>query len=317
MNLYSILNFKFEILNSRLTRLGFTLVEIVVAIAILGTLAGGAFIALNPANQIDRAKDAISQQGLAEIRTALDSYYADHNCYPGGQSVFVTAINTGSEWNEAGVVYLSQAPLDGYGEPYIYVTDNNSSCSQWYTVFAKLSAAPENDACPLDEQSACVPVGFDDTWACATGGITNCAYLAGTQVNGNQIVYPTATPVPAGTITPTPTSFGFTISQPYGVYPRFYVGELSSIHPSAGQELDLRIDTDGESNPSPVTSVTATVTSDNEENTYQLYLSSGTAQNGGWSTSWIQSDTVDTTFVITLTFRDSAGRVASVDVSIR
>jgi type IV pilus assembly protein PilA len=52
------------------TQKGFTLIELLVVIAIIGILAGILFVAINPAAQTNKAKDANIRSALAGIPTA-------------------------------------------------------------------------------------------------------------------------------------------------------------------------------------------------------------------------------------------------------
>src|ERR1700687_398247 len=59
---------------------GFTLIEIMVVILILGLLATIVVQSLRGA--ADKAKKVKTQADLAEIKTALDRYYLDNGYYP-------------------------------------------------------------------------------------------------------------------------------------------------------------------------------------------------------------------------------------------
>src|ERR1700722_7472262 len=59
---------------------GFTLIEIMVVILILGLLATIVVQSLRGA--ADKAKNTKAQADLAEIKTALDRYYLDNGFYP-------------------------------------------------------------------------------------------------------------------------------------------------------------------------------------------------------------------------------------------
>lgn len=61
---------------------GFTLVELLIVVGILGILAVGAFIALNPAARLDQARDNTAKQGVSQVATALQTYYATNAEYP-------------------------------------------------------------------------------------------------------------------------------------------------------------------------------------------------------------------------------------------
>lgn len=70
-------------LNSLLKKqLGFTLVELLIVIAIVGVLAGGILVLINPAKQIGKAKDAQRKAALNQIQTALKNYYITNGAYP-------------------------------------------------------------------------------------------------------------------------------------------------------------------------------------------------------------------------------------------
>ena len=60
----------------------FTLVELLIVIAILGILAVGILIALDPVEQIRRATDATVLSSSGDIKSALDRYYASKLYFP-------------------------------------------------------------------------------------------------------------------------------------------------------------------------------------------------------------------------------------------
>lgn len=155
---------------------GFTLIEAVVVVTILGILALAALAAINPAGDIAKANDAVRRLDLQHIREAIDTYYHDHNCYPQPQD-----IPFGSRWAENGVVYMQKVPQDpdfvSTGWKYQYQTDTGSSCPQWNVLYAHLLKAPSDIAsiCPL----ARVCTGYVDTnySYCLFSGIINCSYI--------------------------------------------------------------------------------------------------------------------------------------------
>ncbi len=135
---------------------GFTLVELLVIIVILGLLAVVAIAVLNPAKQLDRAKDAQRLSDLEQIRNALSTYYNDHNAYP-------AVLPTG--------VYMENVPLDpDTNKPFPYETDSSSN-PQWAVVYAKLSALTAS--CLLTKLSNCLPQNFTSSWSCLVLGNIN------------------------------------------------------------------------------------------------------------------------------------------------
>lgn len=57
---------------------GFTLVEILLVIAIIAILAGIVLVAINPTRQIKQANDAQRQSDVNQILKAINSYASDH-----------------------------------------------------------------------------------------------------------------------------------------------------------------------------------------------------------------------------------------------
>ncbi len=64
---------------------GFTLIELLIVIAILGILAAGVLVAIDPIDKINAAKDSKLQSDVRVLAVALESYAASHNGqYPPG-----------------------------------------------------------------------------------------------------------------------------------------------------------------------------------------------------------------------------------------
>ncbi len=107
---------------------GFTLIEIMVVILILGLLATIVVQSLRGAT--DKAKVTKAEADISEIKTALDRYYLDNGYYPTsdqGLAALVTAPTSGqipSNYEDGG--YIEKLPLDPWGTPYFYQSDGNS-----------------------------------------------------------------------------------------------------------------------------------------------------------------------------------------------
>jgi general secretion pathway protein G len=107
---------------------GFTLIEIMVVILILGLLATIVVQSLRGAT--DKAKRVKAQADIAEIKTGLDRYYLDVGSYPTsdqGLQALVTPPQTGNvPANYEAGGYLQSIPKDPWGNPYFYQSDGNS-----------------------------------------------------------------------------------------------------------------------------------------------------------------------------------------------
>jgi general secretion pathway protein G len=112
----------------RRTEGGFTLIEIMVVILILGLLATIVVQSLRGAT--DKAKRVKAQADLSEFKTALDRYYLDSGNYPTtdqGLQALVTRPASGripTGYQDGG--YIQHVPLDPWGNPYFYQSDGNS-----------------------------------------------------------------------------------------------------------------------------------------------------------------------------------------------
>ena len=99
----------------RRSQRGFTLIEIMVVVVIIGLLA--AIIAPNVIGNIDKALVTRTQGDIRSIETALNLYRLDNFRYPTtdeGLQVLVAGSGGGKN-------YLSSVPADPWSNPYLYI----------------------------------------------------------------------------------------------------------------------------------------------------------------------------------------------------
>ncbi|HEX5125669.1 MAG TPA: type II secretion system major pseudopilin GspG [Rhodocyclaceae bacterium] len=103
---------------------GFTLIEVLVVIVILGVLA--ALIVPKIMERPDEARAAAARQDIGAINQALKLYKLDNRGYPTteqGLSALVkppTIAPLASAWKSGG--YLEKLPNDPWGHPYQYLS---------------------------------------------------------------------------------------------------------------------------------------------------------------------------------------------------
>src|SRR3990172_7752639 len=118
---------------------GFTLLEILVVISIIGMLA--ALSLPNFMSTRARARDAQRKSDLKQIQKALELYKLDQSppLFP------LTLPNPGDLWLEGPNTYMSKFPGDP-AAPYYYSVDN---ATLTYTLAAcfENAANPDGDAC--------------------------------------------------------------------------------------------------------------------------------------------------------------------------
>ena len=93
---------------------GFTLVELMVVVAIISLLA--AVVIPNFVHARAQAAVSATEANMKQIATALELYYADNQTYPAGQNTVTPAL-----FGAANNPYLTSTPTNALGRaPYTY-----------------------------------------------------------------------------------------------------------------------------------------------------------------------------------------------------
>ena len=107
------------------TQAGFTLIELMVVIVILGLLAG--VIIPRFMGETDKAKVATTKMQIASLESALKMYKLDNGSYPSteqGLQALVeapTAGNLPTNWRKGGYLEKGKVPKDPWKIDYIYI----------------------------------------------------------------------------------------------------------------------------------------------------------------------------------------------------
>lgn len=118
------------------TQRGFTLIEIMVVVVIIGVL--GAIVVPQFMSRPDQAKVTAARTDIQAISTALEMYRLDTFNYPSTQQGLEALVTrpTGTplarSWNPQG--YLKSLPVDPWGTPYQYL--NPGTHSAGYDLFS-------------------------------------------------------------------------------------------------------------------------------------------------------------------------------------
>jgi len=102
---------------------GFTLIEVMIVVVILGILAS--IIVPKIMGRPDEARATRTVQDIRAITAALDLYRLDNFSYPTteqGLEALVTkptGLAEDTNWKQGG--YLDQLPVDAWGKPYFYL----------------------------------------------------------------------------------------------------------------------------------------------------------------------------------------------------
>ena len=101
---------------------GFTLIEILVVVVIIGIL--GAVIVPNLLSRPDQARATAAETDLRQLANALEIYRLDNFHYPSTEQGLDALVSRPSGfpepkgWNTEG--YVKALPADPWGSPYVY-----------------------------------------------------------------------------------------------------------------------------------------------------------------------------------------------------
>jgi general secretion pathway protein G len=107
-------------------RKGFTLIELMVVIIILGVLAG--LVLPRFMGRTEEAKRTKAKLQIENLESALKLYKLDNGTYPTtqqGLDALVKLPTVGTipkSWREGGYLEKPQIPLDPWGRPYVYLS---------------------------------------------------------------------------------------------------------------------------------------------------------------------------------------------------
>lgn len=174
------MNLEFKIKNLKLEH-GFTLVELLIVITIIGILA--AILLANFVGVRQRARDAQRKSDLRQVQSALELYRSDNGTYPAG--IYTTACPTSGPFPTGaigGSTYMQKVPCDmspngSATAPYGGANNGPGNYTYSYglsgtnnTYYINACLENTNDQDPNIDTSAAA------TTACTANGSTRDAY---------------------------------------------------------------------------------------------------------------------------------------------
>ena len=144
----------------------FTLMELLIVIALLVALAIIVLITLNPWGQLNKSRDSKRKTELTQLSKVFEDFYNDKQCYPRPQDVCYPSTESGYNplsdtkcylcGNASGspqiTSYLPHLPCDPQhpAKKYLYQADD-IGCPSWYRIYTVIS----NQSDPAIAQVGC------------------------------------------------------------------------------------------------------------------------------------------------------------------
>ena len=112
---------------------GFTLIEIMVVVIILGLLAG--IVLPKILGREEEAKVSTAKVQMKSIESALDAFKLDNGFYPAtdqGLNALIKKPEVGripDKWKDGGYLKPARIPKDPWGKDYLYFSPGNEGLS--------------------------------------------------------------------------------------------------------------------------------------------------------------------------------------------
>lgn len=115
-------------MKNRFKKTGFTLVELLIVMVILGLLAS--IVAPRMFSKVDSARQGTAKAQMQVIATALDSYRLDIGYYPQDLNELLNSDKT--MWD--GPYFPQKIPLDPWGNAYFYSSTTGSESGDTFSL---------------------------------------------------------------------------------------------------------------------------------------------------------------------------------------
>jgi prepilin-type N-terminal cleavage/methylation domain-containing protein len=127
---------------------GFTLIELLIVIAILGVLAAATLVAVNPIEQINRAKDSSRKEAISQLGRAVQSYNSLRGAFPVASTTWINDLISSGE--------IKSVPDNGAGSTYNPVCETGAGAAFNHGGFCYKTATYNNPITGLQSTEAII-----------------------------------------------------------------------------------------------------------------------------------------------------------------
>lgn len=154
-------------------RKGFTLIELIIVVAVLSIMSAGALAIIDPTAQFQKANDVRRKSDLGQIQRALEVYYGDNGKYPPFyaasdyrvKGLDGNVVNWGSSWRP----YMDVLPKDPKSnKKYVYFSGVDG---QSYFLYASLDRGTDPAVC--NSGAACASLSLNGIAPASCGSTCN------------------------------------------------------------------------------------------------------------------------------------------------
>jgi general secretion pathway protein G len=150
---------------------GFTLIEMLVVLAILGIIAVSLLITLDPVAQLQKSSDAQRKSDLESLQRALELYYQDKGSYPASLAYQIAPGGTAIAWGGSWSPYMTKLPKDPLSSnSYVYYSPAGN---QSYYLYANLQRGGNDPQACNKSGTACTNVASNGIPTTQCGGTCN------------------------------------------------------------------------------------------------------------------------------------------------
>jgi type IV pilus assembly protein PilE len=125
---------------------GFTLIELMIAVAVVGILASIAYPSYT--DHVRKARRADAQGALMGLSNAMERFFTQNSTYLGAAGTQAVPIATGAPW-----IFSTQSPIDG-GTPYYNLTIQAADATTYTLRATPINAQAGNGLLELDSTGA-------------------------------------------------------------------------------------------------------------------------------------------------------------------